>query len=279
MGETGITVRRMNRDEVDLAIDWAALEGWNPGLNDAESFYRADPNGFFMAEVNGEPAGSISAVAYDETFGFMGFYIVRPELRHLGIGMALWHAAMAYMGERVIGGDGVVNMLDKYAQSGFRIAHRNARYEGIGRTSSVRLTDLTDVPFAELAAYDRHFFPAPRHAFLKSWISQAGNRGRAVMAGSQLAGYGVIRPCRRGFKIAPLFADTPDIAEELFVSLASLAKDAPLFLDIPVCNESARQLVERHAMTMVFETARIYRGAPPVLPLEQIFGITSFELG
>jgi hypothetical protein len=52
-----------------------------------------------------------------------------------------------------------------------------------------------------------------------------------------------------------------------------------VFLDIPVCNQAARQLVERNAMTLVFETARIYRGAPPVLPLDKIYGITSFELG
>ncbi len=36
-------VRRMTRSEVDLALDWAAAEGWNPGVHDAESFYAADP--------------------------------------------------------------------------------------------------------------------------------------------------------------------------------------------------------------------------------------------
>jgi GNAT superfamily N-acetyltransferase len=269
----------MNRDEIDLAVEWAALEGWNPGLNDGESFYAADPNGFFLAEMDGEPAGCISAVAYDETFGFMGFYIVRPELREQGIGMALWQAAMEYMGQRVIGGDGVVDMLDKYALCGFRIAHRNARFEGKGRASSSRFADLSEVPFADLVAYDRRFFPAPRIPFLKSWIKQTGSRGCAVVAGGRLVGYGVIRPCRRGFKIAPLFADTPDIAEALYVSLASFAGEAPVFLDIPVCNQAARQLVERQAMTLVFETARIYRGTPPALPLDHIYGITSFELG
>jgi GNAT superfamily N-acetyltransferase len=279
MEETNFAVRRMNRDDVDLAVDWAASEGWNPGLNDADCFFAADPKGFFIAEMDGVPVGSISAVAYDETFGFMGFYIVRPDLRCQGIGMALWRAAMEYMGERVIGGDGVVAMLDKYALSGFRIAHRNARYEGIGRVSSSRLVDLADVPLPELVAYDRRFFPATRTTFLKSWISQTGSSCQAVTAGSRLVGYGVIRPCRRGFKVAPLFADTPDIAEELFTSLASFARDEPVLLDIPVCNQAAQQLVERHAMTMVFETARIYRGSTPILPLDQIYGITSFELG
>jgi hypothetical protein len=32
-------------------------------------------------------------------------------------------------------------------------------------------------------------------------------------------------------------------------------------------------------MAPVFETARMYRGAAPELPLGNIFGITTFELG
>ena len=44
-------------------------------------------------------------------------------------------------------------------------------------------------------------------------------------------------------------------------------------------HEAARLLVERHGMTPVFETARMYTGTAPTLPLERIFGVTSFELG
>jgi hypothetical protein len=32
-------------------------------------------------------------------------------------------------------------------------------------------------------------------------------------------------------------------------------------------------------MTPMFETARMYRGRAPDLPLDRIFGITTFELG
>lgn len=44
-------VRRMRREDVDLAIEWAAAEGWNPGLNDAESFFDTDPQGFFIGSL------------------------------------------------------------------------------------------------------------------------------------------------------------------------------------------------------------------------------------
>ncbi len=45
-------IRPMKPDEMELAIDWAHKEGWNPGLNDAKCFYNADPNGFFVGLVN-----------------------------------------------------------------------------------------------------------------------------------------------------------------------------------------------------------------------------------
>ena len=50
-------------------------------------------------------------------------------------------------------------------------------------------------------------------------------------------------------------------------------------VDVPQPNEDAVRLLEGHGMERSFETARIYRGPAPELPLERIFGITSLELG
>ena len=36
-------IRVMARPEIDTAIEWAAREGWNPGLADADAFHAADP--------------------------------------------------------------------------------------------------------------------------------------------------------------------------------------------------------------------------------------------
>lgn len=279
--EDGITVRTMTEKDLELAVAWAAGEGWNPGLSDAACFHAADPEGFFMAFQGDRPVGSISAVAYDDAFGFMGFYIVRPELRGHGIGMALWQAAMAHMGERNIGGDGVVAMLDKYKQSGFAIAHRNIRFQGkgIAAVASDDVVVISRIPFSELLDYDRARFPASRPEFLARWIDQPEGGGRALLRDGRMAGYGVIRACHQGYKIAPLFADDPEGAEALFTALAGLAPGAPIYLDVPEPNGAALELAARHGMTPVFETARIYTGGAPELPLQEIYGITSFELG
>lgn len=44
----------------------------------------------------------------------------------------------------------------------------------------------------------------------------------------------------------------------------------------PEVNSLALELVKRH---VVFKTARMYKGVTPELPVERIFGITTFELG
>ena len=95
-----------------------------------------------------------------------------------------------------------------------------------------------------------------------------------------LAGYGVIRPCRSGYKIGPLFADRPELAEQLFRALkTSVPNGSPVYLDIPESNSAAIDLVQRHGMQVVFKTARMYMGQQPDLCIDRIFGITTFELG
>jgi ribosomal protein S18 acetylase RimI-like enzyme len=273
-------VRRMKREEMDVAIRWAAAEGWNPGLSDADCFYTADPNGFFIGTLDDEPAATLSAVAYDDGFGFLGFYIVRPELRGRGHGLEIWRAGMAYLGSRNIGLDGVLAQQDNYRKSGFQLTYYNARYEGVGGGQvPPGVVALAEVPFAELVAFDRMMFGAARAAFLERWVAQPHAVGRAVRRAGDLAGYGVIRRCGRGFKIGPLFAADERDAERLFQALAAEAPDQPIFLDIPEVNRAAQALVKRHRMTPVFQTARMYSKQAPALPLAQIFGVTSFELG
>ncbi|WP_292521545.1 GNAT family N-acetyltransferase [Methanoculleus sp.] len=282
MSREGFVIRTMSREEVAVAVGWAEQEGWNPGVYDAEAFYAADPEGFFIAELDGEPIGSVSVVNYTEAFAFAGLYIMKPEYRNRGYGSRLFAAGMNHASGRNIGGDGVVAMQEKYrTRSGFTLAYRNIRFEGTGDESEPEgPVDLGEVAFDQLAAYDTRHFPAPRPRFLEAWIWQEGTRGRAVLADDgEITGYGVIRRCRHGHKIGPLFADTPAIAEEIFLSLSAEAPGEPVYLDTPEPNAAAVALARRHGMVPVFETARIYTKAIPDLPMDEIFGVTSFELG
>jgi hypothetical protein len=285
----------MSPDDVRMALDWAAAEGWNPGLDDAEAFRAADPDGFLIARVDGVPAAVISVVRYGTTFGFLGLYIAAPAFRGQGIGWALWQAGMAALQGRTVGLDGVVAQQDNYRKSGFVLAHRNMRWQGVPVLPASPSTTGLQAIGPELAdavlRYDAPFFPAPRESFLNVWLAAApptlpaegeggpSRRGMALLRDGAIAGYGVIRRCRGGWKIGPLFADDAAGAEALFDALAAVAPGETVALDLPEPNRAAVALAQSRGLAPVFETARMYRGPDPQLPLDRIFGITTFELG
>jgi hypothetical protein len=135
------------------------------------------------------------------------------------------------------------------------------------------------VPFEQVLEYDRNCVPAARPTFLQAWVAQADALAVGYRRDSQLNGYGVVRRCREGCKIGPLFANDSEIANALYGELAGFARGGPLFLDAPENNPAAMALVQRHGMSEVFGCARMYLGPPPVLAHERIFGVTTFELG
>jgi hypothetical protein len=276
-----LRIAPMDAAGLGLAIGWAAAEGWNPGLDDAGPFLAADRRGFLMGTIDGEPVACASAVRYGEAFGFLGLYICRPGVRGQGHGWALWQAAMAHLGGRTIGLDGVVAQQANYRKSGFALAHRNIRYGGAPDVPEVSRAGIEPVAGAlveAVLAYDGPFFPAPRERFMRGWLNPRERTALALVRDGEVTGYGVIRQCLEGWKIGPLFADDPAAATALF---AALVRDraGPVFLDVPEPNGPARRLAEAAGLSPMFETARMYRGPQPDLPLPRTFGITTFELG
>lgn len=275
-------VRTMRREEMDFAVEQAAREGWNPGLHDADAFFAADPEGFLVGELDGVPIGCVSAVRYGREFGFIGFYIVLPDFRGRGYGMPLWRAGLERFGPQIIGLNGVIEQQENYRKSGFRLAYSNIRYEWHRRPQF----PAPSLPIArvngahEIEHYDRLCFPAPRRAFLDAWLRMSDSAALAWREDGKLRGYGVIRRCRKGWKIGPLFADTRPIAQALLLALArEAAADEPIYLDVPETNAAAMQLAADYGMEEVFGTARMYKGEEPEVSLERVFGVTTFELG
>jgi GNAT superfamily N-acetyltransferase len=278
----GLRVRTMRPDEISIAVNWAEAEGWNPGLADEACFAAADPDGFLIGELDGAPAATVSCVRYGTSFAFLGFYIVREDLRGRGYGLRIWNAAIAHAGARVIGLDGVVAQQENYRKSGFELAYPNIRYGGTVAPLDAPQTGvvaLTELPLASVEASDAVVFPAPRTAFWRAWIGSSGHVGRALVRDGELAGWGVIRPCRKGRKIGPLVANNRATAEVVLSALLASVGVGEIFLDVPSINRDAVALTEDLGLAPVFETARMYTGKIPPLQLERVFGVTSFELG
>ncbi len=276
-----LTIEHMTPQEISLAIEWAQMEGWNPGIHDSECFYNADPNGFYVVKLSGEIVGTISLVNYAPDFCFEGLFIVKPEFRGRGIGRQVQKFALNICRNGNLGLDGVLSMQHQYEQYGLNVAYGNTRYSGTVDTESKGgCSPIKPQDFNEIASYDRSIFVFDRERFLRCWLFQKETSSlKAEDTTGKIVGYGVVRKCIHGYKIGPLFADDATIAERLFDNLSSTVNGETIYLDTPQPNSSAVALAERKGMTAVFSTVRMYTKKEPMVPLNRVFGVTSFELG
>ncbi|MFT4727879.1 MAG: hypothetical protein ACI9UN_002377 [Granulosicoccus sp.] len=288
-----ITHENMSLADVELALQWAADEGWNPGLDDASAFFESDKSGFFMVRDKGETVACISVVKQGINSGFLGLYICHPLHRGQGSGWAVWQAGMQYLEGRTIGLDGVPEQQANYQKSGFEFHYRNVRYSGkanglysgneltaLLNNSSLVIREPEPGDFNSVLQLDYLVHGINRYTYLQSWLSISPTRKTLICEyKNQLVGFGTIRACINGFKIGPLIAQRTDITHMLVSALANSCSTNELILDVPEPNNAAVDLVESLGLAHTFETARMYRGTAPHYQLQSLFGVTSFELG
>lgn len=286
MNDSELIFRRLTFEEFQTLVQWAALEGWNPGLQDADIFWATDPEGFYGYFEGEILIGGGSIVSYDGEFGFMGFFIVHPDYRAKGFGRTLWHQRRDTLLSRLqkdaaIGMDGVVAMQPFYQKGGFNIAYRDERYEKMGCSypTNPLVQTVTEKDWEAVSALDLQCYGVARTRFLKLWLEASNAKAFQYTDNDNLLGFAVIRQCQTGYKIGPLFAENETVAAALYERCLSEAIGEPVYLDLPVCNEAAVKLVQQYEATYVFECARMYYGTPPKTATEKVFGITSFELG
>ena len=288
-----ITIEKMTLDDVNCALKLAAEEGWNPGLDDASAFFQADPMGFLMVKHDKKAVACISVIRQGDIHGFLGLYICHPDHRGKGFGWAVWQAGMEYLNGRTIGLDGVPEQQDNYRKSGFDYHYRNVRFAGQSNAlhsetelaSLLQMSELTirrseNRDIESIQNLDSAVHGMERHAYINSWLKDVPSRTTLLCTDkNQLVGFGTIRQCIQGYKIGPLIAYKADIAALLVSSLANSVNTNELIVDVPEPNDSAVKLAEDLGLSPVFETARMYRGEAPNYQLQQLFGVTSFELG
>jgi len=281
-----ISIEKITKNDLITLMDWASQEGWNPGKHDAAVFWHTDPDGFYGVKVGDNLIAGGAIISYEGAFGFMGIFIVNSQYRNLGIGNKLWYKRKNKLISRLkenaaIGMDGVLAMQPYYQKGGFELAFRDERYEFYGKnyTYSANVSLIKNEDFDEILKYDSLHFGFQRTSFLRQWLIIPSSMAIKYKLDDEILGYAVIRKVEKGFKIGPLFAQNNTIAEELLKCCLSNSSEDFVYLDIPTINKNAIKLVEKYEGKYIFECARMYCGNAPNLPIDEIYGITSFELG
>lgn len=274
-----IQVRNATLREARQLLAWAAAEGWNPGLCDADVFYEVNADGFFVAVDSDEPIGGISVANHTADFAFLGLYIVVPARRRQGVGRALLRRGLAHAAGRTIGLDGVEAQQRNYAKSRFVHAGANTRFTGRPapqRDADIRIADANDIPALIAAEAAASGVEKPR--YLSAWFASADGRTTLVSRGKAgIVGFCTVRLCGEGSKMGPLLADNAAIAQRLIGHAATMS-DAPLMLDVPETSSGLSALCRQLGFSAGFRTARMYRG-PHVAHLDRFYAVSNMSLG
>jgi len=276
-----MTIRAMTVDDLTAVLQWAADEGWNPGLDDAPAFLTADPAGFLIKKVAGAPVAAISVVNHDPEFAFLGLYLCKPEFRGLGHGIDVWRAGIAHAGTRSIGLDGVPDQEENYATSGFVKYGNTIRYEGrIAPVANAQIRPASSSDLEALVSHDTKASGIRRAAFARTWFTDTLYRQTMVLIdGSNIAGFATFRRCRSGSKIGPLYARSESDARALMSANPFGKPDMPCFVDIVEQNAPLAHIVKSLNFEPTFETARMFCGTQPAAKPVRFQAIATMELG
>jgi len=297
------SIREMGAGDLALVTDWARREGFCPGPWDVAIMRHADRRGGWVGCLDGQPVGCVMGVRYDDSFGFIGLFLVRPEHRGHGYGVALWQRAMHHLRDvACIGLEAAPERLRDYGQWGFRPAHHTLRWSLPGHQlpsqrrphclstafpPGFRIVPAHAVSEPVVMAYDARHEATPRPLFLREWL-QPSTPGDAVLV--VLDEWGCCRGFARirvallpereclGWRIGPWLADHEALAGGLLDRLCG-DREGPVLVDAPETNPRAGRLLERRGFHPTSSTIRMYRGTPPGLPIQDIYGLACLELG
>ena len=92
-----------------------------------------------------------------------------------------------------------------------------------------------------------------------------------------MAGYAVARSAAAA-KIGPLFADDAD-STRLLERWRVRCNGCDLNIDVPATQVDFIAALEAAGFSPTFSTTRMYKGTPPELDANRVFGVTTLELG
>ena len=297
----------MGQADIPFVEKWAIDEGFYPGRGDLLTYFHADPAGSMVGCLNGRPIGCIVGARFDNSYGFIGLFLVIPEQRGHGYGLALWKRALRHLdGLTCIGLEAAPRRQNDYASWGFKSAFNTLRWcldaaAGGNRTLCSRaplppgfcLLPGSQVSEAAIQSYDAKHEATPRPLFLREWLqTNQGNQGSAwsdtvTVLLDELGccrGFARIRPClptisgKLTWRLGPWLADASALAGVLLDDLCS-QRQGEIIVDAPEANPRAYRLLEERGFKATDRTIRMYRGHEPSFALHDVYGLTCLELG
>ena len=291
-----LSIKPLSDADVDFVTEISRKEGFAPGIGDLRIYQNTDKQGLWVAWLNDIPIGCIAGVRYNESYGFLGLFLVIEKYRGRGFGLQLWKKALGHLNDLpCVGLEAAPDRIDDYSKWGFAISSKTTRWQWLGngklRQESLRINDLknfsfvegTSIPANAVEKFDEKRENTPRPHFLSNWLNHPAGKVIAVIdKEGRCHGFGRIRPCLlkngEGWRIGPLMADTPKLLKILLNKLID-SHPGLIIIDSPGLNKYASEIFTDLGFKSESETFRMYRGYQPPVSMHDVYGLACLELG
>ena len=248
-----------------------------------ERYLALQPDGWMLAEADGEVAGVAGTMHYGP-LAYIGLVGVSPAFRRRGIALALMQHLLAWLAER---GDPVVVLeaspsgAPLYEKLGFVDDGHTSSFEFEGpprqHPPAPGVQPLTPADLPAIAAFDAPIFGAARQPVFELLLREEPARAFVLREGEgQVAGF----LFAQSDKLGPWAAATPAAAEALLTTALALRYTAGPYVLAPGNNPHIAPLLVRHGFVAVRALRHMHRGgehSPGLAAL--LYGRASFAIG
>jgi len=163
-------IRQMTEPDLPLGLMLRRQAGWNQIESDWRRFLAMQPQGCFVAEMNGSPVGTTTTCTFGPV-AWIAMVLVERNARRKGVATAMLAHALHFLDEqrvRTVRLDATAAGQPVYERSGFVPEYALTRHEGVTRRMDTALPVIgaTADLLADLVAFDGRMTGADREKML-----------------------------------------------------------------------------------------------------------------
>ncbi|MDR3673996.1 MAG: GNAT family N-acetyltransferase [Acidobacteriota bacterium] len=255
-------LRVMTPDDIPAALHLVEIAKWNQTRGDWGRFLDASPQGCFVAEIDGDVAGTVATICYEDRFAWIGMVLVDPARRGQGIGTKLLEKAIEHLDARGIPSiklDATPQGKPLYEKLGFVTEYELERWQ-LQRTLAAQVTFEVNPLTEEMLDLDREVFGADRGALLRSVASEHAAFVLQNHSGGKLTGYSLGRRGGLADHLGPWVAQDEPSARRLLDAFLTRSQRKKVFVDVMRSNSWAMNLLREYGLQYSRTLTRMYRG-------------------
>jgi predicted N-acetyltransferase YhbS len=276
-----ISIRLMTENDIPFGLTLCRQAGWNQTRADWSRFLALQSDGCFVAIHNDQPVGTVTTCVF-ESVGWIGMMLVEVSRRGGGIGRALMEHAIEFLkqcGVHCVRLDATALGRPLYGKLGFHEQARWVRYGGIpsgdAESSSVARPLIDSERLFQL---DRSVVTYDRRRLLECLLLDRTVNAFEFRAPNETVAFLFERPGAIARYLGPCIAESSEAGAAL-VRRRLNSEKTPTFVDVPIANRAAVEVLESAGLMPQREFTRMALGPCSVEHLEQMWASSGPEKG